>query len=326
MYDVITVGSSTVDVFADSESELIKIKTAKETEELIAYPSGSKILISKIQFMTGGGGTNTAVALARLGHKVAYLGKVGDDVNGELILKTLKEEKVTFIGIKEKGMSGYSVILKSLEHDRSILAYKGVNNNLRFNEIETRKLKTRWFYFSSMMGESYNTLEKLAKYAQANKIKIAFNPSNYLAEKGTSYLREILTRTEILILNKDEAQLLVGKGDIQEMINKVLECGPKYVVITDGKRGAYVEKDKVLYHVIPNNVGPVETTGAGDAFAASFLSGIIKENDIEFALKLAQVNAESVIQYIGAKNKLFRFREAMLYLQKVKTKVERIKN
>ncbi|MBN1502572.1 carbohydrate kinase family protein [Candidatus Woesearchaeota archaeon] len=323
MYDVITVGSSTVDVFADSESELIKIKSSKETEELIAYPSGSKILIRNISFLTGGGGTNTAVALSRLGHKVAYLGKLGNDINADMILRELREEKVDFIGVQEKGMSGYSVILKSLEHDRSILAYKGVNNNLGYEEIDLKKVRTKWFYFSSMVGESYTTLEKLAQFAREQKIGVVFNPSNYLAEKGTTYLNKILSRTKILILNKDEAQLLVGRGQCKDLIDKLMNCGPDHVVVTDGKNGAYTFfKGKVL-HVLPSNITPFETTGAGDAFAASFLSGIIKKGDVEFALKLAQTNAESVIQFTGAKNRLLTYREALQLLKKRKIKVRK---
>ena len=87
MYDVICVGSSTIDVFARTKfSELIKItdkKTHKETD-LLAYPTGSKILIKELNFTVGGGGTNTAVALSKLGHKVAYLGKTGKDENSHL--------------------------------------------------------------------------------------------------------------------------------------------------------------------------------------------------------------------------------------------------
>ena len=87
MYDVITVGSSTIDVFADVESEEIKIKTKDGEEELIAYPAGSKILIKELNFLTGGGGTNTAVAFSRLGLNVAYLVKWGKVLIQDLLSK-----------------------------------------------------------------------------------------------------------------------------------------------------------------------------------------------------------------------------------------------
>ena len=93
-YDIITVGSNKVDVFAKTDSELIEIKTRTHTEELLAYPVGTKILIEELEFMIGGGGTNTAVAFSRLGFKTGYLGKIGKDENGLKVFKLLKKEKV----------------------------------------------------------------------------------------------------------------------------------------------------------------------------------------------------------------------------------------
>ena len=91
MYDVITVGSATVDVYAKTEfSELLK---GKNKEECIAYPVGSKILINELTLTSGGGGTNTAVALARLGHKVAFLGKIGSKENSKRVIDDLKKEE-----------------------------------------------------------------------------------------------------------------------------------------------------------------------------------------------------------------------------------------
>ncbi len=95
MYDIITVGSSTVDVFAKTKSSgLIKIMDSKGETDLLAYPTGAKILVTELDFTTGGGGTNTAVSLARLGHKVAYLGKMGCGSNAQRIIDELKKEKV----------------------------------------------------------------------------------------------------------------------------------------------------------------------------------------------------------------------------------------
>ncbi len=324
MYDVITVGSSTVDVFAETEfSELIKIRDRKKVTSLLAYPSGSKILITRLEFTTGGGATNTAVALARLGHKVACISKMGCRANAEKIKRHLKRENIDtrLLVCAKNGRTGYSIILDSIEHDRTILAFKGSNNDLRFNEIKINKLKTKWFYFSTMMGESFKTLIKLAKFAQKNNIKIAFNVSEYLANKGLDYIGEILKRTTIFVLNKDEARLLTKKERIQDMLESLKSFGIKYIVITDGKHLVNVYFNNTIYETKPHNIKVVETTGAGDAFAASFLSGIIKKNNVEFAIKLAQTNAESVIRYHGAKNKLLKYREALEIMRKNPIKV-----
>jgi len=325
MYDIITVGSATIDVFAHTKSALIKIKTFSSEEDLIAYPSGSKILIKKLRFTIGGGGTNTAVSLARLGHKVAYLDSLGNDENGRRVIDLLKKEKIDFIGKLTNDITGYSIILDSIEHDRTILTYKGANNKLKFSSINKKKLKTRWFYFSSMISESFRTLEKLAEFAEKNNIKIVFNPSTYLAEKGKDYLKNILIRTTILILNNEEASLLVGKNNVKTMLKELYKLGPEIIIITDGKKAINAYDGKNIYVLIPNKIKVVESTGAGDAFASSFLSGMIKKNDVEFALKMGLANSESVITNSGAKNKLLKYNEILKAIKKKSAKIKKFK-
>src|SRR3989338_2137196 len=322
MYDIITIGSATVDTLV--RTEFYEMIHDKKKKECIAYPVGSKILMKELLLTTGGGGTNTAVALARLGHKVAFLGKVGSKYNSSRVINELKKEKVdTSLIIRSKtGRTGYSMVLDSKKHDRTILAFKGSNNDLKFNEITLKKLRTKWFYFSTMMGESFRTLEKLADYASKNNIKIAFNISSYLAKKGKVFLGKILKKIDILILNMEEASLLSGKRDkVGNLLKKLSKLGPKIVTITDGKKGAYAYDGKYVYYGRPHNIKIVETTGAGDAFCSSFLSGMIKKNDIKFAIDLGMTNAESVIQHHGAKEILLTYNEAVKAMKKRPRKI-----
>ncbi|OGM01585.1 hypothetical protein A3K72_00250 [Candidatus Woesearchaeota archaeon RBG_13_36_6] len=325
MYDIITVGSATVDVFVDTDSELIKIKSKKEEEELIAYPAGTKQLIKELTFLTGGGGTNTSVAFSRLGHKTGYIGKLGDDSNGSTILELLKKEGIDYLGIISKeDMTAYSIILDSIDHDRTIFTYKGAINSLRFNELNLKKLKTKWFYFSSMVDESFKVLEELSDFAKNNNIKIAFNPSSYLAEKGSKYLKNVLERTNILVLNKEEAKLIVGCGSEKDLLWKLHDLGPEIVVVTDGKNGCYCFDGKSFYYIATHKIKVVESTGAGDAFASGFLSGIIKKNDTKFALELGLANAESVISGRGAKTNLLTYNEAIEIMKKTPAKISKL--
>ncbi|MBE0409825.1 MAG: carbohydrate kinase family protein [Anaerolineales bacterium] len=329
-YDVITVGSNTIDVFAYTDrSKSICIKTIEGERCFISYPVGSKFLIDELDFYTGGGGTNSAVSLSRMDLKVGYIGKIGNDENGNRIIEALKEEKVNFLGVKSKIPSkktGYSIILDSLERQRTILAYKGVNDDLEYEEIDKENLKTNWFYFSSMVGKSFKTQEKLAEFANKNNIKILYNPSNYLTEKGSDYLENILKNTNILTLNDEEASLLVGKGSLKSMTKKLKSLGPDIVIITAGKNPVGCLDDKnIFYEVYPLKIKVVEATGAGDSFASSFLAGIIKTGDVEFSLKLAIVNSHSVLQYKGAKFKLLKFKEAKQKISKKDIIIEKEK-
>lgn len=305
-YDIITVGSATLDVFAQTDNETIDIHTKRSTEKLIAYPLGSKILINKINFEVGGGGTNTAVCASKIGLKTAYLGNLGRDQNGENVINLLKQEKVDFIGSKTNDMTNYSIILDSFDTDRTILVYKGSSEKFEFDNIPKTKLKTKWFYLCAMVGKGYKQLEKIAKYASENDIKIAFNPSNYLAEKGSKYLEKVLTKTDLLILNREEAELLCGKNSPKDLVRMLKKLGPRNVVVTDGK-----EKITVLYHdeiteYKPTKLKPRETTGAGDAFGATLVSGIILNKPIKKAVAMALKNSQSVIMNLGAKKGLLK--------------------
>lgn len=326
MYDAITVGSATLDVFARTKfSELIKIIDPKGETDLLAFPVGSKILIEELEFTTGGGGTNTAVALSRLGHKTAFLGKLGSGTNSDFIHKSLIKENIELLCAHGSGNAGYSIILDNLKHDRTILTYKGINDELREKDVPFRKLKAKWFYFSAMMNESFHTLERLAEFAQQRDVKIAFNPSMYLAEKGIHHLKQIISRTELLILNKEEACLLVGQNSIEELLFKLKNLGPKMAVITNGKKELYAIDGEHIYKAKPPYVKIVDTTGAGDAFAASFLCGILKKNNVEFAIKLGITNAMSVITHYGAKNVLLTWKQAMKEMKKLNIKVSKKK-
>ena len=317
MFDCICMGSATVDAFASSNADIVKITTPDFNEELIAFASGSKILMNQLEFTVGGGGTNTAVSMSRLGLNVAFLGKIGMRNNAQFVQNVLKEEKVD-LGLVSRNNSrtGFSVILDVKGKDRAILAFKGSNNDLTFKEINKKKLKTRWFYFASMMGESFNTMKKIASYAEKNNIKIAFNPSSYLCKKGKGFIKEILSKTEVLVLNKEEAELLVGKQGKLELLKELCKLGPRQAIVTDGKKGAYTIVDDIYYDIKPKKVKIIETTGAGDAFASAYVAAIIRGAAVEKALKIAVVNAQSVLQHNGAKNDLLTWSKAIYQIGK----------
>jgi ribokinase len=229
----------------------------------------------------------------------------------------LKKDKIDFLGTYSKNMSGYSIILDSIANDRTILTYKGSNNDFRFTDINKRKLKTKWFYMCAMVEHSFEEPEKAVIFAKSKGMKVLFNPSSYLAEKGKEYLEKLLTNTDILVLNKEEARDIVGNHEPEQLLRQLKDqTGIKIVVITDGKEGVYVNDGKYIYRALAHPIKIVETTGAGDAFGSTFLAGLLKKNDIEFAIKIAITNSESVISHHGAKTNLLRWSKALQILKK----------
>jgi ribokinase len=292
-FDMITVGSGVVDAFMETK--------LPEKGGKIMLPVGSKVVCDEIWFATGGGGTNTATAFSRLGFRVGFLGTLGKDKNAEMILFDLKKERIKFLGRQIDEPTGYSVVVNSVRKNRTILTHKGANSSLEFEKINLKKLKAKWFYFSAMLGESLKTQEKLAKFAKRRNVRVAYNPSSYLTNLGVGKIKGLLKNVEVLILNVEEGRHLVKKGDLSMGLRKL---GPKIVCVTNGEKGNEVCDGIHRYKAISNRIRIHEKTGAGDAFASGFVAGLIKFNDVEDAIQVGSLNAESVIQNPGAKNGL----------------------
>ena len=292
-----------IDTFVETEFN--------EKSNSFSYPAGSKILVNDLKSDIGGGATNTAVAFSRLGLNTGCVCKIGDDNNGLDVLNMFKREKIKFLGSIAQGETGESIILDSKGNGRTVLTFKGPGNSIRLSEIP--KIKTKWLYYSSVLGESFKTQVALAKKLKA---KIAFNPSEYIIKAMD--VRPLLKLTEVLILNKEEAQLLCKKyapkgvpakaGKERDLMVCLREFGPKIVVVTDKNKLAYAFDGDKKYSIKPNNVKVVERTGAGDAFASGFVAGVIVGWDMNKCLKLGLKESESVIRYFGAKNKLLRMK------------------
>lgn len=324
-YDVITLGSATMDVFCNTEAELVTIQDSKSKRELIAYPVGSKILIKDLHFLVGGGGTNTAVSFSRLGLDVAYMGTLGDDDNSTAVLDMLCSENIEFIGNCEKNsITGYSVILDSIEDDRTILTFKGSNDSFRFSGMDKKKINSSWLYMCAMTGKAFDELEKAAKYAHSHGIKVAFNPSSYIAKLGLAKLK-VLSYVDALIINKEELNMLLGLEESSPVTSdKLKKLGPSIVVVTDGPGEINAYDKKHFYKLIPGKVKVVETTGAGDAFASAFVTGLVWGKKIEDSLIMGLLNSQSIVTHFGAKTGLMHKTEILKKLKGSKLKVKKI--
>ncbi len=300
MYDVITIGSASVDAFIGTDSKKFKI-LHRAMEDDVCLPIGSKILIKKLEYDTGGGGTNSAVAFSRLGFKTGWIGKIGDDANSKYIIDEMQKEKVVFLGKKTTGGTGFSVILIGIQKNRTILAYKGINDSLKWEDIKNKQ--ARWYYIGSMMGVSFKTAEKLAEHAKKERIPYTFNPSTYLAKKGLTSLKKIIKGCHVLVLNKEEAGFLSKKRNINSMLKKLKE-NVGIAVITNGEKGATAYDGQFKYILYPRKTKVVEITGAGDAFASGFTAGYLLRRDISYSLQMGYAEASSVITHLGAKRKL----------------------
>jgi ribokinase len=331
LFDVITIGSNTYDVFVKTEAEVRQVisnfsingKATEVKDKSIVYPVGDKILITHLDFQIGGGGTNTAVAFSRLGFKTGYVGKIGKDDNGVKVYSNLKDENVEFLG-SLGNQTGFSVILDSIAEDRTILTSKGCSNDLKYEELDEKDLSAKLFYCSSMMGESFVTMKKLMSKMKKAKTTIVFNPSLYTVQDKK--ILSILKYVDVLIFNKEEAFALSKKQDLNEAFKVLSSYIKGIIVITDGKNGAFALKNNYIYFgAAKKNLKIVETTGAGDAFASGFSSGILLNKDIIECMKRGFLESEAVIQDYGAKTDLLSKKKMDDLLKKDKRKITKTK-
>jgi len=303
-FDVISIGSSSVDV-------LIRLRKGemKEEHHNMFYHLGEKLPVEDLYVSTGGGATNTSVAFSRLGLKAGCVTAVGEDENGKIVLRNLKEEGVEFLGKIKNGRTGYSIILPG-KNDRTIMVYSGVNNELRFNDIEEniKNIQTKWLYISSLRENGFRTIDRVSKILRERGTRMAMNMSSYLARLGARKLRNVLSRLDLLILNKEEVLALAGEKNVRDSLDKLRGFMRGIIVVTNGQNPIHlfnsISGDIHIHHV--KRVKVVDATGAGDAFSAGFLYAIMRGVRPDEAVKYGYEEAKSTLKYIGAKEKLLR--------------------
>ncbi len=331
-YDFITIGSATLDNFIESDKAyIINASSIERQSEFMCFPYGSKVEIDDFSRNTGGGGVNTAMNFANLGFKTTTMIKLGekDEIQG-VIKERLKKRGVATSNIiySETHLTGFSVILVSFQGDRTVLAHRGANGHIETKDIDFESIKkAKWLYVAPLAGKSNRVLDAIAAFAQENDTNLAINAGTTAIKKGEGYFSKILETAEILVLNKEEAQMLTKINvrpdtknekfsketiheDIIAMLKKLRSNNEAIVVITDGKNGAYGYDGKKFYFCPQFSAKVRSTLGAGDAFASTFTAAIEKFDwDVEKALKYASVNAASVVEQFGAQEGFLKFNE-----------------
>ena len=303
-YDIITIGSATRDVFMSGEGLEYEKNSNFTTGEAVCLGLGSKITIDKLTFASGGGGTNAAVTFARQGLKTACIGVVGKDLNGKEIIAELNGEGIDtdYFQNHDDDYTAYSVILVHKSGERSILSYKGEGQHFKAERIPFDKLKTKWLYMDSL-GGVYEVLEKSAKWAEDNNIKIASNPGGKELAHGLEKLKPFLKRCSVFSINQEEASQLTGidyknETEIFKFMDQLIDG---IFVMTKGPDGVVVSDGKQVYRAGIPESPVVERTGAGDAFCSGFVVEYIRSGDITKAIQFATANASSVVMEYGAK-------------------------
>ncbi|MBI4286503.1 MAG: carbohydrate kinase family protein [Chloroflexi bacterium] len=268
----------------------------------------------------GGSAANTIYGLARLGVSTGFIGVIGDDSEGRLVRAELQSAGVDIAHVKVKPGTRTGAVLcltDSLGH-RALYVWPGANSRLTAADIDLDYVnRASILHLSSFADEAQlGVTESLIK-GLSPSVKISFAPGALYTSKGLERLKPILSRTHVLFLNQGELRALTGE-DVIASAGTCLKAGCQIVAVTLGKgdmltvdrkkatASAYIRTARAAY-AIPaawDAEDAVDTTGAGDAFAAGFLFGLLKGKTIEECGRLGNTVARFSITKMGAREGL----------------------
>ncbi len=311
-FDLISIGDPVIDSFLFVDDIEVK-KIDGKNRAIISW--GDKLPVQQFYKSVAGNATNNAVGSARLGLKTAYFCVVAHDSGGREIIHKMRKEHVAtdYIVIDEKHGTNY----------HTVLSHGGERTIFVFHEHRKYKLpklaSSRWVYLTSMPEGFQKIYPDLAHYLDRYKVKLGFNPGTFQLRKGVKLNKPMLERTEVLSLNVQEAQGWVGDvADPEELCKRLVVLGPKSVVLTDGRKGAYSYSGEGFYY-IEEYPGPrIESTGAGDSFTTAYIAALAYGKPHKEALRWGPINAGSVVQKVGPIDGLLSKSQIEITLRKLK--------
>jgi ribokinase len=288
-FDVVGFGALNVD-------KLFKVNRLAKAEE--------ESFIEDYAEACGGSAANTAVGLARLGCKVGFIGKVGCDREGDLLIQDFRKEDVDTDGVIRAGQGKSGSVLGFVDKKgaRALYIDSGVNDTIEFDEINVEYVsQAQFLHLTSFVGEkSFQTQKKLLS-AIPNSVKVSFDPGALYARKGYTNLEPILKKTYVLMANAIELELLTGETDYCKGADFMVERDIKIVAVKLGGDGCYVTDGHERRLIKAFKVKVVDTTGAGDAFCAGFLYGLVNGKSLFECGRLGNFVASRCVMKMGAR-------------------------
>ncbi len=288
-FDVVGFGALNVD-------KLFKVNKLAKSEE--------ESFVEDYAETCGGSAANTAVGLARLDCKVGFIGKVGCDREGGLLIQDFRNEGVDTGGVvrAEQGKSGSVLGFVDKKGARALYINSGVNDTITIDEVKSRYAsQAQFLHLTSFVGdESFQTQKKLLDTI-SDSVKISFDPGALYARRGISRLEPIIRKAYVFMPNAIELALLTGEIDYCKGADSMIGRGVKIVAVKLGSDGCYVTDGGERHRIEPFKVKVVDTTGAGDAFCAGFLYGLLSDKNLFDCGRLGNFVASWCITKMGAR-------------------------
>ena len=288
--------------------------------------------VEEFSICPGGSAANTIYALAKLGVSAGSVGAVGDDEAGKVLLEDLQSVGVDVSQMAIKQARTGSVLgLTDRQGNRALYVSPAANSLLEEQDIALQYLdQAKLIHLSSFVDDKQFELQKNLLSQISPHPKVSFTPGALYAAKGLEALAPLMKRTDILFINQDEVEKLTGE-EFRAGAQRCLERGCQTVVVTLGK-GINIEgeRHRLACHIATSDQSylveapqipeqeSVETTGAGDAFAAGFLYGLLRGEGLKECGYLGDSVARFSIANIGARAGLPTLQQLSQIYQKLR--------
>lgn len=311
-YDLLTIGDTSIDMFMKVEDVNVHCDVKHENCE-ICFKYGEKIPVEDFRISVAGNSINVACGTTKLGLNTKIYTELGNDTNADLAIKTLKERGIdTQFCVRNDD---------TITNVHPIVVFKGERTIFSHHADKTYQMrdwgKPKIIYYTSLSKGFEVFQEQFLNYLNENTdIIFALNPGSTMMKIGIEEIRKTFPRLDILFVNKQEAQKLADLQDETEQVHKKLfEMGVKLSVITDSKNGSSTFDGESIYKQEIIDIGErIDATGAGDSYAAGFISAIHYGKSAQEAMKWGSTNAGSVITKIGSIEGLLTKKEINQFL------------
>jgi ribokinase len=270
----------------------------------------------------GGSAANTIYGLAKLGVPAGFIGAIGDDTEGRLMLQDFEQVgvDVAHIRVKPGTRTGSVLCLSDSLGRRSLYVVPGANDRLAADGIDLDYVnQAKILHISSFAGDrQFRVLRELMGRLDLS-VDVSFTPGALFAARGIEAFQPLLGRTRLLFVNRDELWRLTGQ-DVIPGAEACLGRGCRVVVVTLGKgvvlelaggtkvnAVAYIkdaEHEYIIEHSTQSIAAEADTTGAGDAFASGFLYGLLNDKGLGVCGRLGDITARFAIGAVGARQGL----------------------
>jgi len=312
--EICFIGNAIVDILSKISNETLnKLEIPKGSMQLVDEGISDKILkyIKNTSIISGGSAANTAVGFKSFGGTCSFIGQIGNDKFGDMFSKDLNNSGIFFKSknFQSTDKTSKSIILVTPDAERSMNTFLGASVRFNINSFDEKFIiNSSMIYIEGYLFDQPEAKEAIfycCNIAKSQNKKVALSLSDLFCvdRHRTDFLKLIDEYVDIIFANEEEIKSLY-QSELKESINNI-KNNVDFGAITLGSKGSVVFENKLEYLVDPISVVElVDTTGAGDLFAAGFLFGFFNKYSIEKCGHLGNKAASEIIKHIGARPKI----------------------